>query len=119
MRDIALITLTINDLSVLDIDIIDGEPDYLEEASQTNDQRAAVACYACKGTVPGMLDYGVSWGDVYTKDNTTMQLNNELQQQVQNYAGNSSEDYELTATQYSAQLLMSSEGIGVIVKRGA
>lgn len=119
MRDILLKSLSIDDISIIDIDIVDGEPVYLDYESQTGDQRAALSVYASKATVPGMLDYGVSWASIYDKEqNTVMQLNNELQQQVQNYAGAAAGNNELASTQYAANLLMSEEGIGVIVRRG-
>ena len=118
MRDIKITTASVDDISVIDIDVVDGAPAWLDEEGQTNDQRAALACFACKGTVPGMPNYGVSWGSVYDKQDTTLQLNNELQQQLQDYVGNSSDENMLTNTMYNAMLLQSDEGIGVMVTRG-
>ena len=71
----------------LDIDIINGEASYVEYATRTQDQRAALAIYAVKGTVPGARDYGVAWSDQYTQDNTVAQLNNQIQQQLAQEAG--------------------------------
>lgn len=119
MRDVKIITVVDDeDVSHIDLDIIEGSPAYLDEANQTTDQRAALVCYAAKGTVHGSLDYGVSWADTYSQDNTILQLNNELQQQIDNYVGDSNDEYNLSQTQYTPQLLMSDEGIGVAVYRG-
>lgn len=117
MRDVKLVTDNDNRWGV-DLDIVDGEPAYLDEAAQTNDQRAAVACYMCKGTVPGLPEAGVSWGAVYDKSITSVQLNNELAQQLDTYVGSSSEQEMLTSTQYNAMLLEDSGGVGVLVQRG-
>lgn len=118
MRDVKIISFEIDGISFIDLDIINGEPVWLDEASQTNDQRAALACYACKGTVPGLPDYGVSWGSVYDKSDTTVQLNNELQQQLTSYVGSAETDSMLPQTQYNATLLQDSGGIGVLIQRG-
>lgn len=118
MRDVKIISFEQDNISFIDLDIIDGEPVWLDEASQTNDQRAALACYACKGTVPGLPDYGVSWGSAYDKSDTTVQLNNELQQQLTDYVGSADTEEMLPQTQYSATLLQDSGGIGVLIQRG-
>lgn len=118
MRDVKIISFERDGISFIDLDIINGEPLWLDEASQTNDQRAALACYACKGTVPGLPDYGVSWGSVYDKSDTTIQLNNELQQQLTNYVGTVDTEGMLPQTQYNATLLQDAGGIGVMIQRG-
>lgn len=118
MRDIKIVTSQIDNVSVLDIDIIDGEPVFVDEDGQTGDQRAALACYACKSSVPGMLDYGVSWASVYDRQDSTLSLSNELQQQIQNYAVVTSDEYELPRTQYNPMLLMENGGVGVLIYRG-
>lgn len=119
MTDLALITgKTEDDITYVDIDIVDGQPTYLAEATQTNDQRASLAIYAAKGAMPGELDFGVSWDSIYSQEDTTIQLSNELQQQITEYTGTSSADTFLPQTQYNAQLLVSDDGIGVIVSRG-
>ena len=66
MRDCALIT-DMDKRWYIDIDIIDGQPVYLID-DQTNDQRAAVAAIQAKGTIPGMLDTGVDWAQLYVRD---------------------------------------------------
>ena len=115
MRDFKLIV--IEDAGV-DIDIIDGEAAYVDFESQTNDQRAAVACYMCKGTLPGALEQGISWGSDYSTENTAMLLNNELQQALQNAAGSSSSGTASTAvSNYAAQLIIKDGASGVIITR--
>ena len=101
----------------VDINIVDGEAEYVEYESRTGDQRAALAVYAVKGTVPGNLDYGVSWSDQYTQDNTVAQLNNEIQQQLQQEAGFSNGAPNVN-NQYSATTLIHDGEVGVIVRRG-
>lgn len=101
----------------LDIDIINGQAVLLDEESQTTDQRAAVAVYAMKGTVPGAEDFGMSWADTYSRNTTSMQLSNEAQLQVQNYAGNSGNSVSLNS-QYSTLLLQTSNKTSVLVMRG-
>lgn len=101
----------------VDINIVDGEAEYVEYESRTGDQRAALAVYAVKGTVPGNLDYGVSWSDQYTQDNTVAQLNNEIQQQLQQEAGFSNGAPDVN-NQYSATTLIHDGEVGVIVRRG-
>lgn len=101
----------------IDIDVVEGEVEYLPQESQTNDQRAALAVYMTKGTIPGALDTGVSWGEQYGKEVTAMQLSNEAQLQVQGCAGGS-EDKVLPATSYSATLIGAKGSYGVLITRG-
>lgn len=115
MRDIKLQVL--QDYG-LDVDIIDGEAEYLDYENQTSDQRAALSVYASKGTVPGALDYGISWSNEYTPQNTISQLNNEVQLQIQNEAG-ASEDDILSSSQYMGNIIASAGSVGVIITRGA
>ena len=96
----------------IDIDIVDGEAAYVEYDTRTADQRAALAVYAVRGTVPGMPDYGVSWADQYTNQNTVAQLNNEIQEQA-----GFTEGAPNTATQYNAMLLVHEGEVGVIISR--
>ena len=53
MRDLALITPTEKTNWCLDFDIIDGYPRYVPTERNTQDQRAAVAAYMIRGTIPG------------------------------------------------------------------
>lgn len=102
----------------VDIDILEGEATYVDRSTQTNDQRAALSVYTVKGTVPGAPDYGVSWAEQYTNNNTVAQLSNEMNMQLQQYAGTSSEASMATNTQYSANVLTYNGEVGVIVMRG-
>lgn len=114
MRDLKILS---SDTGI-DIDIVNGQALWLDEASQTQDMRAALACYACKGTVPGLPDYGVSWAKVYDRDTTTIDFNNELQQQIDNYVGSASEDTMLEQSTYQPLMLQDNSGMGVLVYRG-
>lgn len=107
MRDWKIVT--VDEGHGVDIDIIDGEPSYLDYEDQTYDQRAALACYAQKGCLPGDEEYGVSWSDQYNEDFTVTNLDNELKQQVAKYAG---------AKQYSLLEVPQNGTIGVICLRG-
>lgn len=107
MRDWKI--LTVDDGHGVDIDIINGEPAYLNYEEQTNDQRAALTCYAQKGCLPGDADYGVSWDSQYNADFTVTNLSNELQQQVATYAG---------AQQYALLAVPKGGSIGVVCMRG-
>lgn len=86
MRDLKLIT---GDAFNLDIDIVDGYPVYLDFENNTQDQRAAVAAYQAKGTIPGMLNEGVDWGALYESQDTMIQIDNQIKQNIQNKAGGS------------------------------
>ena len=67
MRDVLIITPTDQSTASwnLDIDIIDGVPDYVQEEGNTADQRAALASVMMIGTIPGLPDVGVAWSDMY------------------------------------------------------
>jgi hypothetical protein len=114
MRDLRILIL---EDKGLDIDVIDGEAAYVEYESRTNDQRAALSVYAVRGTMPGLPDYGVSWADQYTQDNTVAQLSNQIQLQLQQEAG-FSEGAPNTNSQYQAQILAQNDSVGVIITRG-
>lgn len=102
----------------LDLDFVDGEAAYVGNAGQTQDQRASLAVYCTKGTVPGQAEYGVSWADQYNSDTSPSQLSNECQMQVQNEAGSSTSAI-MGATMYNAMLVgNASKGYGVMVMRG-
>jgi hypothetical protein len=86
MRDFKLITSTDNSFS-LDIDIIDGQADLVFEEQNTQDQRAAVAAYQAQGTIPGMENEGIRWQDLYTNDETLINIDNQVKQNIQTKAG--------------------------------
>jgi hypothetical protein len=108
MRDVKAITG--EDFS-LDIDIVDGEPVYLSEEAQTYDQRASLVVMTAKGTVPGMPDYGINWAGVTIKQVTSVELYNQMQQQLEGYAA-ADENCKHT---YSAQLIADTSGVGVVI----
>lgn len=68
---------------MLDIDIIDGYPTYCE---QTQDQRAGVASIISKGTIPGMLDYGIDWSLLLQQERDLTSIDNQVKQQIQELA---------------------------------
>lgn len=88
MRDIMVVTPKENtDTSWnLDIDIIDGYPVLLPEINDTQDQRAALASYQAKGTIPGMPDEGIDWAQLYSRDKTLVNINDEIQKNIQDKA---------------------------------
>lgn len=98
----------------VDIDIINGEPAYLAYEDQTYDQRAAIAAYTVKGTVPGARDYGVAWTDQYTQNNTAMQLSNDVQQMVQQESAPSGDG----GANYSCMVINNGGSLGAIITRG-
>lgn len=71
----------------MDIDIIDGYPVLLPYERNTQDQRAALATYYVKGTVPGMPDEGIQWSQMYTQGSTIISLDNAIKQNIQSKAG--------------------------------
>lgn len=101
----------------VDIDIIDGQAEYLQYEAQTGDQRAALSVYCIKGSIPGNLDFGVSWGLEFTQSNTVTQLNNEIQQQIQECAGMHSTDTMQPSDMYTATLIPQGGQIGVLITR--
>lgn len=86
MRDLKLITSTNNSFS-LDIDIIDGRADLVFEEHNTQDQRAAVAAYQAQGSIPGLEYEGIRWQDLYTNNETLIDIDNQIQQNIQAKAG--------------------------------
>lgn len=94
MRDIKIIQpSTQEEQWALDIDIIDGYPEDLQEAEMTTDQRAGVAAFVSKGTIPGMLDVGIQWSDYFQQGSSDgyIKVTNQMNQMVQAY-GTSPED---------------------------
>ncbi len=70
-----------------DIEIEDGYPVDVDKENQTADQRAAVGAIFVKGTLPGQPEFGVSWGELYTKEASLMAVSNEVQETVQSVSG--------------------------------
>ena len=88
MRDLALITPTEPTDWCLDFDIVDGYPRYVPESRNTQDQRAAVAAYMTRGTIPGKPELGIGWSELYQEnyEETLISIDNEVKQAIQEYA---------------------------------
>lgn len=89
MRDVLLITPQQSNTEWnLDIDIRNGRPVMVPEERSTQDQRAAVAAYMFKGSVPGKPDMGVNWSALYEPnyEETLITIDNELKQNIQQLA---------------------------------
>ena len=112
MRDFRLIMSTEEEPTWnLDIDIINGNPVYLPYSRNNQDQRAAIAMYMSKGTIPGMPDMGIDWAQLYQQDTTILNIDNEIKQNIQNLAGTPG-----TATQtYTPVYTKDDKGIHAIV----
>lgn len=87
MRDLVVIYPTNDDVSWdLDLDIVKGQPRYVSEAGQTQDQRAAVASLIGKGTIPGNPTLGVDWGSLLTDKVSLIAVDNEVKQMISRFA---------------------------------
>lgn len=116
MRDLKIVTTSDN---LVDIDVVDGEALWLDEESQTTDQRAAIAVYEITGSIPGALTIGVPWGGLYNQQNTALELSNAAQQQIDQWAGQANADTMLqTTTTYQTLMLQQDGELGVVVMRG-
>lgn len=71
----------------MDIDIIDGYPVFVQTPRNTQDQRAALAAYAVKGTIPGKADAGIDWSLLYNQNATVLDIDNAIKQNIQKDAG--------------------------------
>ena len=81
----------------MDIDVIDGVPTYLPYERNTQDQRAALAAYTVKGTIPGLPNAGVDWSLLYNQGATVVDIDNSIKQNIQNNAavvGTASQSYK-------------------------
>ena len=88
MRDLMLITPPEGAKWCLDFDIVNGVPKFVPEERNTQDQRAAVAAYMFRGTVPGKPELGIDWSALY-QDNyneTLITVDNEVKQAIQECA---------------------------------
>ena len=72
----------------LDFDIVEGYPKYVPTERNTQDQRAAVAAYMFRGTIPGKPQLGIGWTELYQEDytETLTIIDNEVKQAIQEYA---------------------------------
>lgn len=78
----------VNDKSYfLDINIVNGYPEMVHFEGNTQDQRAALSAVTMKGTIPGMLEEGISWGEMLQNQNNLVSLDNQVKQNVQKNAG--------------------------------
>lgn len=89
MRDFKLIVPAEPDKADwnLDIDIIAGAPVLLPYPRNNQDQRAAVAAYMVRGTIPGQPDTGIEWTELYEQNTTILNIDNSIKQNIQKYAG--------------------------------
>ena len=88
MRDLKLIMPTEPSNWCLDFDIINGQPEFVQHERNTQDQRAAIAAYMMRGSIPGMPNVGIGWSGLYDSDNETLiSIDNEIKQAIQKYAG--------------------------------
>lgn len=80
----------------LDIDIINGSPSFVDYIRNTQDQRAAIATYMVKGSVPGKPESGVDWARLYNQEATILDIDNEIKLNIQDKAaipGTSAQTY--------------------------
>lgn len=70
----------------MDIDVIDGFPRLVPAERNTQDQRAALATYTVKGTIPGKADEGIDWGLLYNQGATILDIDNSIKQNIQQKA---------------------------------
>lgn len=116
MRDLILITPTEKSNWCLDFDIINGVPRYVPYERNTQDQRAAVATYMLKGSIPGKPELGIGWGNLYQSDyeETLTAIDNEIKQAIQEYAAVPEGPNSMYVPVYNKQ----EEGVGVTIYQG-
>lgn len=88
MRDLMLITPPTGEQWCLDFDIVNGVPKFVPTERNTQDQRAAVAAYMFRGTIPGKPELGIDWSALYQENyqETLVTVDNEVKQAIQEYA---------------------------------
>ena len=113
MRDIKLFTGD-NGQPQFDIKLdLWGMPALMDSASQSQDQRAAVATVIMKGSIPGAEDIGVDWGRQYDADRQValLDIDNQCKRMIEMCAA----DRNDPSVQYQPLYMPSSEeGITVI-----
>lgn len=117
MRDLLLITPNEKEATwTMDFDIVNGVPTYVPEERNTQDQRAAVAAYMFRGSIPGKPDLGISWGDIYKEDynETIVNIDNEVKQAIQEYAAIPEGPNSMYVPVYDAK----EEGIEITIYQG-
>lgn len=70
----------------MDIDVINGYPVFLDYERNTQDQRAALAAYTVKGSIPGKPNVGVDWSLLYNQGATIVDIDNEIKRNIQEKA---------------------------------
>ena len=96
MRDLMVIMPTSAADWNLDFDFINGVPRMVTDIQNTQDQRAAISAYTLKGTIPGKKEEGIGWSQLYDKENTILNIDNEIKQKIQERASspeNSTQGY--------------------------
>lgn len=113
MRDLYLLTPIDREKAswYLDIDIIDGVPRHVPYERNTQDQRAAIAAYTVRGSIPGKPDVGVDWSALYMQDATVLDIDNEIKQNMQKYAATGG----TASQQYMPLYLRDKDGVHVVV----
>ena len=88
MRDIKIIQIEDDQhQSILDIDIVHGSPLWLEQAEQSNGQRAALASYISLNSIPGNLNIGIDW-NTYLQTSSSeayVTIDNQMRQMIDAY----------------------------------
>lgn len=88
MRDFKV---TFIDGNGFDINIRNGRPDYVDRENQTQDQRAAIGAVIIKGTIPAEPDFGVDWSRLYDKEESYIDIYNDICQVINTVAGGTGE----------------------------
>lgn len=88
MRDIKIFSNTEEEREwSLDVRISEGEMILVDTEGQTQDQRAALASYTIKGTIPGANDEGINWDMFYDSDTSIITVDNQIRRNIEDKAG--------------------------------
>lgn len=77
--------------SGFDINIRNGYADYVDRENQTEDQRAAIGAIIIKGTIPAEPNFGVDWSRLYDKEESYVDIYNDICQVINTVAGGTGE----------------------------
>lgn len=72
-----------NNDELTDINIREGYVELLPDMETTADQRAAVAAYIIKGTIPGAWDIGVDWSTLLEGNSSLTAANNNIRETIE------------------------------------
>ena len=75
--------------NLLDIDVINGWPT-LMNTSNTPRQRAAVASYIARGSIPGQTSIGAEWAAYIAGQRSLVEIDNQVKQNIQDMCGEGS-----------------------------